>query len=166
VPKKAFDKNYAKRKEAERLLAEKEAELQALRSQAPRSTKPMPIADKSEALENELLFTKMPEFDPYSDTYNPTLDESAAFIYNSYRDAKGKPTITKLQAAREAKRIASELTKQVASGRTDVRQVKMQTEGAFSQAARKVESTPNPEDMSLDEMERLLKSQGAWDKFN
>lgn len=166
VPKKAFDKNYAKRKEAERRAAELEAELSALRQQKPSSKRPTPIADKSEALENELLFTKMPEFDPYSDKYNPTLDEQAAFVYNSYRDDKGRPTITKLQAAREAKRIAEELTRPLASSKAEVRQVKMQSEGAFSQAAKKVDTTPKPEEMSLDDMEKYLKSQGAWDKFN
>jgi len=166
VPKKAFDKNYAKRKEAERLLAERDRELEMLRGQEKPVARPVPISDRGEALENELLFTKMPEFDPYAKEYNPTLDESAAFIYNSYRDTKGKPTITKLQAAREAKRIASELTKQATSGRAEVRQVKMQTEGSFSQAARKVDTTPKAEDMDLDYMEKYLKEQGAWDKFN
>lgn len=164
VPETAFKKNYAKRKEAERKAAALEQELNRLRQvNMPKGNAPKQL-DKTEALENELLFIRMPEFDPNSDKYNGALDVMAADIYRAYTDTKGKPTITKLQAAQEAKKRAAVLAEQLNDVRASAKAVKQQQSdnGMTARVARRDDSKPDVDKMSPEELENFMRANGMW----
>lgn len=154
VPEKRFKQIYAEKKELERQLEQlKTAPVE------PESfnTNRVPL-DRQSQLENELLFTQMPEFDPTSSNYSKALDAIAADIYR----ANGG-NLTKLQAARMAKERASMIASKVDAVRSEARVVKIQnSDNGISQRNTVKESTPNLDNMSASELESYLKAQNAW----
>jgi hypothetical protein len=154
VPEKRFKEVYAKQKKLERELEEvrKAKEL-------PSSLIPSQPIDRNAQLENELLFTKMPEFDPQGDNYNAELDQVAANIYLAKQGS-----ITKLEAARQARKLASKITEQVAGIRSDANAVKREQadSGITSRVTSRASAQPDFDKMSLDDMEAYMKSNGQW----
>lgn len=160
VPEKRFKDVYGKMKEYERKLQEKESNpSQKLKdSSSNEPFQPTQPVDKTEALEVEMLFTKMPEFDPNSDRYQPALDKLGAKIL------RANPSITRLQAAREALATARELTETTAKEIAQAREVKAEQadQGITNRVVNRQASTPDPNNMTLEEKEEYLKSKGMW----
>jgi hypothetical protein len=157
VPEKRFKEVYAKQKKLERELEELRKGKET--SSFPTPTIPSLPVDRNAQLENELLFTKMPEFDPQGDNYNAELDQVAANIYM----AKGG-TITKLEAARQAKKLASKITEQVAGIRSDATSVKREQadSGITSRVTSRATAQPDVDKMSVEEMEAYMRANGQW----
>lgn len=160
VPEKRFKEVYAKQKELERELAKAKSQPAAatpnVSAQAPL---PSQGVDKSTALELELLKTTLPQFNPDSADYDPELDRLGAQIYNA------NPGITMVEAGRRALATAKALTRKQAQVVAEARAVKSQQsdQGTAGRVRSKGEAeTPDPNKMSLDEMEEWLKSNGQW----
>lgn len=150
VPQKRFDEVYAKLKSLEREQAKK-----------PTSSTPtdLPVElSKTDKLETEMLYSTMPEFDPKSDKYSEELDILGSQIFLA------NPGVTKLEAARRARTLASKLNQKREAARNSARDYKSQTtEGSFASKPLAGRSTQvDPEKMSLEEMESFLKANGQW----
>lgn len=156
VPEARFKEVYAKWKEAER---KKEKPFEP--PQRPTSAKP---ADKTDALETELLRSTLPQFNPESKDYSKEIDEMGYVFYEASRDAKGNHTITRLEAARQALSKAKKITSQVAEVKTEARTVKAQQsdQGITNRVLNRDSAKVDPDKMSLEEKEEWLKSQGLW----
>ena len=154
VPEKRFKEVYGKAKKLER-------ELEELRKpRLPSFDVPAPLpVDRNTQLENELLFTKMPEFDPQGESYNAELDQVAANIYMAKQGA-----ITKLEAARQARKLASKITEQVAGIKQDAASVKREQadSGITSRVTSRAAAQPDLDKMTPDEMEVWMRANGQW----
>lgn len=161
VPESRFKEVYGRQKALER---EVEA-LRKLRQPLPESKTGRPQAktggkvDKAELLEVEMLYDKYPEFDHNSGSYNPVLDEMGYEIW----EASGR-TISRLEAARRATARSRALTAGVEAVRSQARQAKAASSdsGLTSRTVSRGETTPNPDNMSVEEMEAYLKRTGNW----
>jgi hypothetical protein len=158
VPEKRFDKVYGKLKQTER-------ELQALKSQSaqprvglPSAQQPNNPIDKTSALETELLFSTMPQFNPESDEYSEELDSLGAELY------KANPGITKVEAARRALLTAKKLAGKVAEVKQEARTVKslQSDQGITNRVISREAGAVDPGKMSLDELEAHLRKTGQW----
>lgn len=158
IPEKRFKDIYGKWKAAERKLQESQ-KAQPAQGNAPiaSAATPQPL-DKTEALEIEMLFTKMPEFDPESESYSPDLDRLGAKLLAA------NPGYTRLQAAREAKALASKFASATANEVAQARAVKASQadQGITNRVVSRQASTPDPDNMTLEEKEAYLKSIGQW----
>lgn len=158
VPEGRFKKVYGE-------LKAKERELESLKTQATASqptqqpTQPQ-TPDKSSQLETELLYATLPQFNPNSDQFDQTLDQTAVDIFLA------NPGITKLEAGRRAIARAKALTKDQVKIIAEARSVKSQQsdQGITS----RVSNRPSDEDKvpgvnaSLEEMEAYLRKTGEW----
>lgn len=157
VPESRFKEVYGKQKQLER-------ELEALRQQASaKSTatkqKNLPISDqKTAALENELLFATLPQFNPEHPDHDDDLDSLAVTIYNS------NPGITKIEAARRAITMAGKLAKKVSEVKQEARAVKtiQSDHGITSRVVSREASNVDVNKMSLEEHEAYLRKNGLW----
>lgn len=157
VPESRFKEIYAKQKQQER-------ELEALRQQPVRTTAPkqksVPVSDqKTAALENELLFATLPQFDDQSDKYDPDLDSLAVDIYKA-----NSGQITKIQAARLAIQRAAKLSRKVGEVRQEARTVKslQSDQGITSRVVSRESANVDVAKMSLKEHEAYLRKNGMW----
>lgn len=162
VPQKRFDKVYGRMKEYERKIQDHEKQLaqgEELLKQpvATQKASPKPLP-KTEAIEIEVLRMQMPEFDPTSNQYSQELDVLGGEIF------RANPGITRLEAARRAKGLASSLTKRQVEAKEETRAYKAQNsdQGITNRVVSRVPQTKRPEDMSLEEMEAHLKATGQW----
>lgn len=164
IPANRFNKVYGELKARERELES----LKRPQQQAPQATStgetPLgtglnPVA----ALEVEMLMEKYPQFDRNSSEYSRTLDEMGAEIFNN-NVVDGKPTITRLEAARRAITRARELTQTTVAKKAEVKALKRATAdtGLASRASRGSDAPINIDDMSLEEKEAYLKRTGNW----
>jgi hypothetical protein len=151
VPQKRFDEVYAKLKQLER-------DQQVQKPVVPAQPTFPAEMSKADQIEAEMLYATMPEFDPGSDKYSEELDLLGSQVYLA------NPGITKLEAARRARSLASKLSQRREVTKQSVRDYKAQTtEGAFtSKPLSGRETQPDPNSMSLEEMENYLKAKGAW----
>lgn len=154
IPAKRFDKIYGQKKALERELA-------SLRQQAPsQGTKaPEQVLDRTQALEMELLFDKHPEFNPSDPKYSPELDALAG------KFVQANPSLSALQAAREAKALAQ----RIGDKRDGIRQESVLVKQSVSDNGiagrpQKVSTTPQIDiaTASADDLERYLKQTGSW----
>lgn len=170
VPQDRFDKVYGKAKSAERRIAELEAMLQPTATTTPRTpSRATGMPDKSDMLEVEFLKSTLPQFDPNSSEYSEELDSLGATIYKSAMvvDKHGKqvPTISRIEAARQAVAKARALTAKVSAVRDEARAVKSQQSdnGITNRVVSRASSQPNIDAMSDIELEAYLKQTGQWD---
>lgn len=151
VPEKRFTEVYAKMKELER-------KLQVTPGVIPQPVRPSVPLDRADALETELLYSTMPEFDPNSTNYDRRLDE-LAFQY--YRPEQG---VTKIAAARKAKDFIRQLSQSQDIVKKEARTVKIaQSEGSIAKRSQAKDiKEADPSRMSLTDKEEYLKAQGLW----
>ena len=156
VPESRFKEVYAKWKEAERKQTEKPV--------AQRPSQALKPADKADALEIEFLKGTVPQFNPESKEYNPEIDQMGFEIWKASSDAKGNPTITRLEAARKALSRAKKITSEVAEVKSEARTVKAQQsdQGITNRVLNREGTKPDPDKMTLEEKEEWLKSNGNW----
>lgn len=152
VPEKRFNQVYAKLKAFERgeaQVRQPTQPTQPVEKQTP--------TDPNTALEVEILTIRYPQFDPNSDKYDQTLDRIGSEIY------RANPGITRTEAARRALALQSELVEKVSSEKAQARLVKLnQSDSGITTRAQNKETSINPDDMSLEEMESYLKKNGSW----
>ena len=158
VPEGRFKDVYGKYKATQRELdsIKKQATAQPTIAQPTSQT----TVDKSSQLETELLYVTLPQFNPDSDQFDQTLDQTAVDIFLA------NPGITKLEAGRRAIARAKALTKDQVKIISEARAVKSQQsdQGITS----RVSSRPSDKDQvpgadaSLEEMEAYLKKTGEW----
>ena len=158
VPEDRFKQVYAKWKEAER-----KAKVQGV-NPPPRPVVQPTTVDRTEALEIELLRTNMPQFNPESPEYNKEVDELGWKILNGSKDASGKFTITRLDAAREAIQTVKKITSKLADVKLEARTVKAQQsdQGITNRVLTREGTKPDPMKMTLEEKEEWLKANGLW----
>lgn len=161
VPENRFKKVYGE-------LKSKERELESLRrnnspqnepsSQTDNRTRTPGTVNKTDALEVELLFQTLPQFNPSSENYSKTLDEMGYEILNS------NPGITRLEAARRAMARAKDLSKAEIKERVEARSVKSQQsdQGITNRVVSRQSTQVDPSRMSLEEKEAWLKQNGQW----
>lgn len=154
IPAKRFEKVYGQKKALERELA-------SLRQQVQKEPEKVPeqALDRTQALEMELLFDKYPEFNPNDDKYSPELDALAG------KFVQANPSLSALQAAREAKEFA----KRIGSKQAGIQQESIMVKRAVSDngiAGRPQKVSTQPEidiaTASADDLERYLKQTGNW----
>lgn len=152
VPEKKFKKTYAEKKQLERELQELKTRLQTTEVTQTQSV-------VSPDVETELLYVAMPQFNPNSDQYNKKLDDLGGAMF------RANPGITKVEAARRALRIASELTSDQARIVSEARTIKAQQsdQGITSRVVSRSTQAVDPERMTLQEKEAYLKANGQWD---
>jgi len=163
VPEKRFKEVYAKQKETERLLAaEKANRSQGVSQQTVLPQQPQVAnqgVDRNTAVELDLLKLALPQFNPDSTEYDPELDKLGAQIYSA------NPGITMTEAGRRALATAKALTSKQAQVVAEARAVKSQQsdQGITSRVrSNGAAETPDPDKMSLEQMEDYLKSNGQW----
>lgn len=153
VPLKRLDKVWRQKKDLERELA-------ALRQTVSTETPKAPVAlDRTQALEMEILFDKHPEFDPTDSRYSVELDTLAG------RLVKANPSLSPLQAAREAKQFAKQIGDKRAGIQSESIMVKRTvSDNGMVGRPQKVSSTPDIDiaTASAEDMERYLKQTGNW----
>ena len=158
VPEGRFKDVYGKYKATQR-------ELDSIKKQAtaqPTIEQPAvsQTTDKSSQLETELLYVTLPQFNPDSDQFDQTLDQTAVDIFLA------NPGITKLEAGRRAIARAKALTKDQVKIISEARAVKSQQ--ADQGITSRVSNRPSDKDQvpgadaSLEEMEAYLKKTGEW----
>lgn len=155
IPKKRFDKVWGEKKSLERELASFK---QQVASQPINDVQEQPF-DKTQALEIELLYEKYPEFNPTHSKYSEELDLLAGKL------VKANPQLTALQAAREARELASKIASRVGAVKTESVTVKQSvSDNGMAGRTPKVSSDPviDPKTASADELERFLKQTGNW----
>jgi len=172
VPQERFDKVYGKLKAYERgELQPKVAPQVTQPIQQPVAPKPIQAESKADAMETELLYATLPQFNPHDPAnYNQDLDELGAEIYRASQvvDPKTKalvPTITKLEAARRAIAKAKKFTANQIAIAAEARQVKslQADQGITSRVTSRGQSDQiDPNKMTLEQMEEFLKSNGQW----
>lgn len=158
VPEGRFKDVYGKYKATQRELdsIKKQATAQPTIAQPTGQQTP----DKSSQLETELLYATLPQFNPDSDQFDQTLDQTAVDIFLA------NPGITKLEAGRRAIARAKALTKDQVKIISEARAVKSQQsdQGITS----RVSNRPSDKDQvpgndaTLEEMEAYLKKTGEW----
>lgn len=162
VPEKRFKEVYAKQKELERQLeAQKAARSSGVGQQnvLPQQPNLNQGVDKTTALELDLLKATLPQFNSDSAEYDPELDKLGAQIYNA------NPGITMTEAGRRAIATAKALTQKQAQVVAEARAVKSQQsdQGITSRVKSNGQAeVPNPDKMTLEQMEDFLKSNGQW----
>ncbi len=172
VPQKRFDQVYGEKKQLERELAA--ARTQSFQPAPPTPQQPaqsMPM-DKAVAIEAELLKATLPQFNPESDQYDTTLDNLGFKIYQASRainptNGQLEPTITLVEAGRQALAQAKALTAKVAQVKAEARQVKSNQadQGITSRVSNRAPQSNEPgPDATLEEMEAYLKANGQWNK--
>lgn len=166
VPEARFKEVYAKLKNLERGQSTTVPALPALDlSTAP--SKPSQAVDTTSALEQEMLYVTLPQFNPNSSDYSKELDGLGATIYKARgtTDAKGnfKPGITKIQAAREAVEQAKKFVSNQQAIAQEARQVKAsQSDQGITKVQARGSGIPSAKDMSLEQMESWMKDNGQW----
>jgi len=161
IPEKRFKEIYAKSKQAERRQKELEEQLKFVLTQSRGQSTTQPAQytqpDKADALEVELLFSQYPQFNPSDPDYNEELDRIAAGLYRSGE------VRTKLEAAKQAQKLASKLQNQVTSIKQEARTIKKAVaESVTARGGQRVEPTKDVDKMSADELESHLKATGQW----
>jgi len=157
VPEKRFKEIYGKAKEAERKARELEV-LLASQGQAPRAKPSNDKVDKADILEVEMLKSTLPQFDPNSTEYDATLDQMGFEIY------KANPGITRMEAARKALSRLEKIAQSSANVKTEARMVKafQSDQGMTNRVVQRGAGEPNPDKMSVSEIETYLKEHGQW----
>jgi len=160
VPEKRFKEVYAKWKEEQR----KNKTLPVMPQMLQTSQAPKAPVEKTDALEIEMLRSTMPQFNPESPDYSQEIDELGFSLYEASKDAKGRYTMTRLDAGRKALRMAKQITSKVADVKTEARIVKAQQsdQGITNRVLNRKASQTPPEKMSLEEKEAWLKANGEW----
>lgn len=166
VPYERFAEVYGELKKTQRELGQRQ-EQESL-EEYPSFEEYIPSQqglDKATALENELLYQTMPEFNPQSERYSKEMDSIAGSIYISYGGQ-----ITKLEAARRAKaQIGSLLNKQtsVRERAKTVKRAETEAPVVKTRSSTRRARTPevNPDQMSVAEKEAWLRENGMWDSF-
>lgn len=159
VPENRFKQVYGQMKQYERELQSQKRETPESSGDTPQRTSAVPQGvDKSDLLELELLRQTLPQFDPNSGSYSRTLDEMGYEIYNS------NPGITRLEAARRAIARARELSKAEVKEIAEARAVKTRQsdQGITNRVVSRKATTPNPDEMTLEQKEAWLKQNGMW----
>lgn len=166
VPEKRFKSVYARMKDAERQLEEERARQEEGKRvleqvQNKSGKKQTKTAEKSPAeLKIEALELKMelPQFDPTKPEYDKNLDDLGYEIY------RANPGITLVDAARRAIKMAASLSQKEQQLRQTATQVKRQQsdQGITSRVVSRQSTQKNPNNMSLEELEKYLKETGAW----
>lgn len=148
IPEKRFKKVWGEKKALERELA-------ALRQQpAKEAQEPL---DRTQALEMEILFDKHPEFNPNDSKYSEELDTLAGKLL------KADPSLSLLQAAKEAKTLASRIAGRVNLVKDETVMVKRAvSDNGISGVTKKVSDKVDPDSMTEAELERYLKETGQW----
>jgi len=155
VPESRFKEVYAKMKDLERRTA---------MSQEPVRTSGLKPADKADALEIELLRSTLPQFNQENPEYSREVDELGFALYMGSKDAKGNPTMTRLEAGRKALNMTKKITSNVVAIKTEARSVKAQQsdQGITNRVLNREGTKIDPEKMTLEEKEEWLKAQGSW----
>jgi len=170
VPQKRFDEVYGKLKALERERQQVTPQV-TQPIQQPVQRQPIQPESKADAMETELLYATLPQFNPNDPSnYNQDLDELGAEIYRASQvvDTKTKqlvPTITKLEAARRAIARAKKFTANQIAIAAEARQVKslQADQGITSRVSSRGQSDQvDPSKMTLEQMEAFLKSNGQW----
>lgn len=170
VPEKRFKEVYGKAKAEERARLEEQKKREALevallQIQTGQVNPTMPVqpnvasqVDRTTSLEVELLKGKLPQFDPESPNYSEALDKLGAKIFAA------NPGITRLDAAKEAMKMANELTSQVANVKAEARLIKsiQSDQGITNRATRVTSTTPDIDKMDDKQLESYLKANGMW----
>lgn len=161
VPESRFKEVYAKWKEAERKAREQGVAPPREPIQAPVGLKP---ETKTDALEIELLRSTLPQFNQESPDYSRDIDELGFSIWQGSKNAKGEPTMTRLEAARKALLVAKKITSKVAEIKGEARSVKAQQsdQGITTRVTSREATKLDPDKMTLEEMEEWLKANGSW----
>ena len=154
VPEKRFREIYGQKKALEREIA-------SLR-QAPNKEQKeeAPALDRTNALEMEILFERYPEFNPNDpDKYSEELDTLAG------KFVQANPSLSPLQAAREAKEFA----KRIGAKHGNIQNEAVMVKRSISDTgiAGRSQKTSNEPDIdlgsaSVDDMEKYLKQTGNW----
>lgn len=162
VPEKRFKEIYGKAKATERELEALRAKLQqqavSPESQATKTSKPAAQADKTMALEAELLRATLPQFNQDSEEYSPEIDSLGAQIYAA------NPGITMIEAGRRAIKMASSLASKTAAVQAEARTVKaLQSDQGITRpvVSRAPQGAPG-DNASPEELEAWLKANGQW----
>lgn len=150
IPEKRFKKVWGEKKALEREIA-------SLKQQVKPEKQAQEPLDRTQALEMEILFEKYPEFNPSDTRYSEELDSLAGKLI------KANPSLTVLQAAREARDLASKIVGRVSSAKSETVVVKKAiSDNGMVNAPRKVSSNIDPDSMSEGDLERYLKETGQW----
>jgi hypothetical protein len=157
VPEARFKEVYAKMKDLERRTAMSKVE-------EPVRTSGLKPSDKADALEIELLRTTLPQFNPESNDYSREVDELGYAIYMGSKDAKGNPTMTRIEAGRKALNMTKKITSKVVEIKSEARSVKAQQsdQGITNRVLNRDSNKIDPDKMTLEEKEEWLKAQGDW----
>jgi len=160
VPESRFKEVYAKWKKAERSKPKGE-DKPAQPVKEPIQTVPL---DKADALEIELLRTTLPQFNPDNDDYSRDIDELGFSLYEASKDNTGRHTVTRIQAARKALKMAKKITSKVADVKLEAKSVKAQQsdQGITNRVLNRESTKPDPNKMSLEEKEEWLKANDSW----
>jgi len=157
VPEDRFKKVYGKWKDAERKLQ------QAPATMPTQPVKQQPL-ERTDALEIELLRSTLPQFNPENPEYSQEIDELGYSLYESSKDAKGKYTMTRIDAGRKALSMAKKITAKVAEIKSEARIVKTQQsdQGITNRVLNREGQQVDPMTLPLEEKEAWLKAHGEW----
>lgn len=160
VPESRFKEVYAKWKAAERSKP-KEEDRPAQPLQEPIQTVPL---DKADALEIELLRSTLPQFNPENEDYSRDIDELGFSLYEAAKDNTGTHTITRIEAARKALKMAKKITSKVADVKLEAKSVKAQQsdQGITNRVLNREGTKLDPSKMTLEEKEEWLKANDQW----
>ena len=161
VPEDRFKQVYGKMRALERQMKQGQPATLQTNAELPHAPLPKAIAKRDPnvlRLETEMLRTTMPQFDQSSPDYSPELDELGMKIFES------NPTMSLLDAGREALRIAQGLSRKAAEARIESRTMKavQSDSGITGNTSAHREAPVDPGKMSLREMEDYLKKTGQW----
>lgn len=165
IPEKRFSKVYGKLKEYERKLKDLEGQSLLNNQQVIKPSISPVNVDKTDLIEIELLKGKLPQFDSDSDQYSPELDELGFKMYEASKDTSGKPTITRMEAARQALAYAKKFAGDVAKVQAEARAIKtvQSDQGITNRVINRGASNDAPgDDASPEALEAWLKANGAW----
>lgn len=160
VPESRFKEVYAKWKAAQREKAS--PPLPVFQPQTPQQARPI---EKTDALEVELLRSTLPQFNPESPEYSREIDELGFSLYEASKDAKGGHTMTRIEAGREALKMAKKLTAKIADVKLEAKAVKAQQsdQGITNRVLNREGQSLDPSKMTLEEKEQWLRENGEWD---
>jgi hypothetical protein len=80
------------------------------------------------------------------------------------KDAKGNPTMTRIEAGRKALNMTKKITSKVVEIKSEARSVKAQQsdQGITNRVLNRDSNKIDPDKMTLEEKEEWLKAQGDW----
>jgi hypothetical protein len=161
VPEKRFKGVYAKMKDYERKLQEREALAaqgeQLLRqssSKGKKSNGEAPI-DKADILELKMT---LPQFNPASKEFDPVLDKLG------FQILRANPGMTPIQAGQTAIEMARTIADRRSQTTNEARAIKSQQsdQGMTTRVVSRQGTQPDVDKMSVEEMEDFMKQNGMW----